>query len=143
MTHQASSTDQSQASEPNKEFLSPKKLFLIDGLGATLSFFLLAIALVKFENIFGLPRTTLYFLAHFPCIFALYDFYCFQKTPQNVRFFLSCIAYANLFYCCLSIGFALYHFQQLTYLGIIYILLEVVIIIVLAGFELKIAARYK
>lgn len=42
---------------------NPKKLFQIDGLGAILSAILLGIILVRFERFFGIPVSTLYFLA--------------------------------------------------------------------------------
>jgi len=40
-----------------------------------------------------------------------------------------------------SIGFAFYHYQELTYFGWIYILLEILIVITLANIELNVAAK--
>ena len=57
-----------------EKFIShPKKLFLIDGLGAILSAFLLGYVLVKLERVFGIPSKTLYFLATLPMFFVIYD----------------------------------------------------------------------
>jgi hypothetical protein len=50
---------------------NPKKLFLIDGLGALLSAILLGVVLVQLEYLFGIPKSTLYFLASLPCLFTI------------------------------------------------------------------------
>lgn len=118
---------------------NPKKLFLIDGWGALLSAFLLGVVLVRLEDIFGIPSSVLYILAVPPVFFAIYDFYCFRKLNNQVGVFLKGIAVMNILYCCLSIGLALYHHPVLTVLGWGYIIAEVMIVFVLAFFELKMA----
>lgn len=118
---------------------NPKRLFLIDGSGAILSSFLLGVVLVKLENIFGIPIPTLYFLAFLPGAFAVYDFYCFTRVKENVGLFLKSIAYINISYCCISLGLAFYHYNQITYFGWTYVLLEIFIVLALANLELKTA----
>ncbi len=121
--------------------LNPGKLFLIDGLGASLSAFLLGIVLVKLEHIFGIPPSALYFLAAIPIFFAIYDFYCYQKENQQLSPYLKGIAILNLVYCWVSIGFALYHRQDIKFWGWYYIISEVAIIVMLVIIELKLANR--
>ncbi|TDQ23768.1 hypothetical protein [Tenacibaculum caenipelagi] len=122
--------------------LNPKKLFLIDGFGATLSALLLGLVLVKYESVFGIPPSTLYLLALLPVFFIIYDFYCyFKKGSKKQTQFLKRIALINLLYCCLSIGAAFYHSKTITNLGWTYILVEVLIIIVLAIIEFTTAKR--
>jgi hypothetical protein len=99
--------------------------------------------LVKFENIFGIPPSTLYLLATIPIFFAIYDFICYRKDKIKTGRFLKGIAIMNLLYCCLSIGFALYHKNSITGLGWTYILVEVSIVIILATIELRIANGLK
>ncbi len=120
---------------------NPKKLFQIDGFGAIISAILLGIVLVKLEYLFGIPKPTLYFLASLPCIFAVYDFYCYLKIDNNLGSFLKIIAFANLIYCCLSIGLAIYHREDISNLGWIYILTEIAIVSGLSLIELKVAKR--
>ncbi|WP_341214489.1 hypothetical protein [uncultured Wocania sp.] len=120
---------------------NPKKLFLIDGLGAIMSAFLLGIVLVKLERFFGIPSSTLYILAILPIFFAVYDFYSFRKVKTELSKFLKGIAVMNLLYCCLSIGFAFYHSATLTNLGWSYLILEILIVITLAIVELRVANR--
>lgn len=121
--------------------LSPQKLFLIDGLGALLSAFLLGVVLVQFESIFGMPKTTLYLLAFIPCVFATYDTICYLKARDNDLLLLKGIAMANLSYCLLSIGMLFYHFEQLTWLGVLYFIGELIIVVLLANIQFSVASK--
>ena len=125
----------------NEISLNPKKLFLIDGIGAIVSVFLLGIVLVKLESIFGIPRKTLFLLAFFPFVFAMYDFYCYFRIHKNFGLFLKIIAFLNLLYCFLSIGLAFYQHHKLTSFGWLYIIFEIIIITALVILELRIAAH--
>ena len=116
-----------------------RKLFQIDGLGAVMSAVLLGIVLVNLESIFGIPKSALYILAALPCIFAIYDIYCYYRIEQNLELYLKAIAVANLLYCILSIGLAIYHRVSITILGWAYIIAEVIIICVLSYLELSVA----
>ncbi|PHN05401.1 hypothetical protein CRP01_17795 [Flavilitoribacter nigricans DSM 23189 = NBRC 102662] len=120
----------------------PKKIFQIDGFGAILSALLLGVVLVRLERFFGIPVSTLYLLAALPCLFALYDFYCYFRVNEKIGRFLTGIAIANLAYCALSIGLAIYHRSVITYLGWIYILGEIGIVSILAILELKVAKHH-
>jgi hypothetical protein len=120
---------------------NPKKIFQIDGSGAILSAILSGIVLVKWERIFGIPATTLYFLASLPCLFSMYDFYCYFKIDNKPGMFLKGIAIANLLYNVLSMGLAIYHFNKITYWGWTYLIIEIMIVSVLAVFELNVAGR--
>ncbi|MEQ9375992.1 MAG: hypothetical protein RIG68_12485 [Imperialibacter sp.] len=120
---------------------NPKKLFLFDGFGASLSAFLLGVVLVKLQTLFGIPAATLYTLAAFPVIFAVYDYYCYRRVAYQLGPFLKGIALLNLLYCCLSIGLAVYHYGTITNLGWIYLLIEVLIVGLLALIEIKVAKR--
>lgn len=117
--------------------ISPKTLFLIDGVGALLSAFMLGVVLVKFENIFGIPHRTLYFLAILPCIFALYDIVGYITRKEYTDILLKGIAYINFLYCILSLGLAIYHFHKITWLGWAYLLIEISIVLVLSSIEFK------
>lgn len=119
--------------------INPRKLLLLDGFGALLSAFLLGIVLVKFEQFIGMPRKTLYFLAFLPCVFALYDFVCYFRDLKNWRIFLKIIAIANLLYCVISLCFVIAFWQELTIWGHLYFLGEMIIVVALSVFELKVA----
>jgi len=120
---------------------TPKNLFLIDGLGALLSAFLLGVVLVKLQPYIGMPIKELYFLAAIPCFFAVYDLICYFKVKENWRPYLKGIAIANLHYCVLSVGLLIYHFPKLTGLGVAYFIGEILIVIGLAWYEVKVVSK--
>ncbi|WMX15982.1 MULTISPECIES: hypothetical protein [unclassified Aureispira] len=121
--------------------LQPKTLFLIDGFGALLSAFLLGVVLVRFEPIVGMPVSTLYLLAFLPCLFALYDLICYLKVKKQVLLFLKGIATANLLYCILSTCLVVHHYAQLTALGLVYFIMELIIVLILVILQFKTAYK--
>ena len=123
-----------------KAELNPKKLFLIDGFGAILSAFLLGVVLVKFEEIFGIPTSVLYFLATIPIFFVIYDVFCYQKHLK-IGLLLKGIAVLNMLYCCVSIGLISYHFSSITILGWTYIIVEIILVSFLAMIEFRVGKR--
>ena len=120
-----------------KAELNPKKLFLIDGFGAILSAFLLGVVLVKFEEIFGIPTSVLYFLATIPIFFVIYDVFCYQKHLK-IGLLLKGIAVLNILYCCVSIGLISYHFSSITILGWTYVIVEIILVSFLAMIEFRV-----
>ena len=119
----------------------PKILFLIDGIGALISTLLLGIVLVQFQEYIGIPTVTLYILASLPLIFIGFDCYNYLKT--NISFkSLKAIAYINLLYCIVSVIFACTHINTITYLGWLYLITEITILIILALLQLKTAKRF-
>lgn len=127
----------------NKAGLNPQKLFLIDGLGAILSAFLLGVVLTRFEQVFGIPSKTLYFLAIIPIFFAIYDLYSYQKKHQKVGLLLKGIAILNLIYCLISVALIGLHLNTITIFGCIYFLIEIVIVLILMSIEFKVAKKMK
>jgi len=117
--------------------VTPKKLFLIDGIGALLSIFLLGVVLVRYEFIFGLPPTTLYVLAGIPVFFAIYDLFAYKTEGAKAGKLLRGIAVMNVLYCCLSIGLAACHHEVVTGFGWVYIIIEVMIVFALAMVQFK------
>lgn len=115
---------------------SPRRLFLMDGLGALLTAFLSGIILPRFEAFFGMPRTVLYGLALLACVYVLWSFCCYLFTPSSWRPFLKAIILANTFYCCLIIGLVCYFFRELTVFGVAYFLLEIGVIAIIVRIEL-------
>ncbi len=119
---------------------NPKLLFLIDGLGALLSAIMLGVVLVKYQTSFGMPANALYCLAAIAGMFCLYSFYIFLTKPSRWQRFLMIIAIANLQYCILTAGLVIFMYSKLTNLGVIYFVIEIIIVVLLAVFELKVAS---
>lgn len=122
---------------------NPKRLFLLDGLGALLSSFLLGVMLVEFQSVFGIPVPTLYFLAFLPAVFAVYDFLCFVGAENNIGLILKIIGYMNIAYCCISLVCAILHYNSITAWGWAYISVEIVVVLAIAKLELTTVAILK
>lgn len=117
--------------------ISPRNLFLIDSMGALLTALMLGFVLASFENVFGMPKRILYVLSLLAFSFSIYSFVCFLKVKENWSPFLKGIAVANLMYCFLTIGLVIYLRSALTLMGILYFLLEVMIVFGLVVIELR------
>ena len=118
------------------------KLFLIDSLGGLLSAFILGFVLIKFESRFGMSPSILYLLSGVALVFSVYSFICFLRRMKNWQIYLKIIAIANLLYCCLTMILLVYWYKKLTILGLIYFVIEIIIVFFLAVIELKKANIY-
>ncbi len=121
--------------------IKPKTIFLIDGLGAILSAFLLGVVLIHYQELIGMPEKVLYFLAFIPCLFIIYSFSCFFFLRDNWRSFLKYIALANFLYCILSIAMMMVHRDSLTTLGYTYFVIEIIVVLIVVGVEYQVYKR--
>lgn len=117
--------------------LSPKTLFLIDGIGALVTALLLSQLLARFQSSFDAPLNILYILAGIAACFALYSLLCSQIINQNWKIFLKAIAIANAMYCALTLGLVVYLYNTLTWLAVGYFIGEIGVIGILIRYELK------
>jgi hypothetical protein len=121
--------------------LNPRQLFLLDALGALLTAVLLGLVLTNLETIFGMPPEVLYNLSFVALGFFIYSLTCFLLKIKNWQPFLRFIAILNLLYCCLTAVLVIQLNSKLTVLGILYFVIEIIIVVVLAIIELKYAAK--
>ena len=119
-------------------YANPKKIFLLDGLGALLTAYLLAGILTRFESIFGMPTNVLLFLASIACLYMFYSMSCYLFLKSNYQAYLRIIIIANLFYCCLTFGLVIYFYEQITALGLTYFLLEIGVVVGLVIVEKRV-----
>lgn len=120
--------------------ISPKRLFLMDSLGALGTALMLGFVLTRFDHLLGMPKIVLYSLSGIAFGFSIFSFLCYLKIKANEITFLRGIAIANLMYCILTIGLVIYLRSTLTHLGFIYFLTEALIILSLVVFELKVVS---
>lgn len=118
-----------------------RQLFLIDAAGGLLSAIMLGVVLVRLQAWVGIPTSVLYTLAVFPLVFMVYDLVCYWVGGTARPTLMKIIAYLNFGYCGLSISAAMQHRSEITMLGWGYVLVEILILILLASYELKIARR--
>lgn len=118
---------------------NPRTVFLIDGIGAVLSTMLLLVV-GYFEDAFGMQKEVLHRLVPITILFSIYSLACYSLKPQNWKRYLDLIAIANFLYCFITVGLIVHYFNQLTPLGVIYFLIEIVVILILCRIEWRMAA---
>jgi hypothetical protein len=123
--------------------LMPKKLFLIDSLGALVTAFFLFIVLKDFNEYFGMPITILNYLSSIAACLCIYSITCFVIIKKNWIPFIRIISTANILYCILTIGLIILYQSQLTIFGKAYFLGEIAIILGLVYIELNVATSIK
>ncbi|TPN88026.1 hypothetical protein [Aquimarina algicola] len=115
----------------------PRRIFLVDALGALLSAILLFGVLAQFEHYFGMPRKVLYILSVLAfCLFG-YSISCYQFIKTNRKPFLKVIIACNIVYSLISIGLIVEYFDKITELGFIYFVLELIVIGVIVFVEYR------
>ena len=118
--------------------LNTKTIFLLDGLGAMLSAILLFAILRSNHEYFGITSTILTYLSIIAFIFSCYSITCFFIVKNNWTRFLKIIILANSLYCCLTIGVVLYFYKNITPIGLLYFIAEVIVICSLIFIEMNI-----
>lgn len=122
---------------------NPKKLFLIDSLGAFLTAFLLFVVLRNFNGYIGIPKKVLTGLSITALTFCLYSTSCLLFLKTNWTSFIRLICMANLLYCIATTGFLLAYRPTLTGIGVGYFLMEMILICYLVYIELNVAKSLK
>ena len=118
-----------------------KKILLLDSLGALLTAINLFV-IPLFEIYTGVPRDIALILVPLPILYSIFSFLSYKFGNHNWRSLLKMIAIANLIYCCLTMYVTWINFDTFKILGIIYFIVEILIIVVLATLELKIALNH-
>lgn len=121
----------------------PKKLFLIDSLGAILTVFFLFVVLRNFDEYVGMPKNILTYLSITGALFCIYSTACFFFLKKHWTPFIIAISIANLLYAILTMGLLIIYSPVLTTIGLTYFLLEIAIICGLVYIELKVATAIK
>ncbi len=118
-----------------------RSIFLIDAVGALASTLLLGVVLPSLQDLIGMPVSNLYFLALCAASFMLYSLFCFKFADHRNPRWLKVLMVVNLGYCCLTSALVLYHFAEMTVIGIVYFVIEIVVILALVTYENKVSAR--
>ena len=127
----------------NNFSLNPSTLFLVDGAGALITAVLLFFVLKQYHVNIDLPQNIIKFLAAIASAYSVYSFICFLFTRKQWPRFITIIAFANFLYCLLTAAVLVVYHSTITILGVIYFVVEILIIAGLATFELKMARPKK
>lgn len=116
--------------------LNSKNIFLIDGIGALFSVLCLLV-LFNFEDFFGMPRSYLILFIFLASVFSIFSLSCYFLKPANWKKYLTIIAVLNFLYCLLT-GISVFrNVNSLTLPGFIFFAAELVVILILVGYEWK------
>ncbi len=122
--------------------LTPRILFLIDGLGAIISALILGVILVRYNELIGMPVNSLYFLALLPLVFIFYDVYCYLTIKNRLLSKVKGIVTLNSLYCIISIIEIYINWKSLTSLGLTYFVLELIVLILIIRFEVSVMKKF-
>ncbi len=116
---------------------NPKRVFVMDALGAWLSMILLYGVLVPFESFFGMPRKALYVLSGIAFCLFIYSTACNRLIKSNWKPYLRLLIICNVLYTVLSIGYLIKHANHLTTFGWLYFIPELVLVGIVVWIEYK------
>lgn len=117
-----------------------KNIFLIDGIGAVITALMLAFVLPRFG--IGLPSPILEALAIVAAFFGLYSLGCFLAKATRLVW-LTLIIAANTIYCAVTAVVVVLFFGQLNIFGVLYFSGEILVIMILVVFEIKVLKSSK
>jgi hypothetical protein len=119
----------------------PRRVFLMDGLGAVVSALALGVGLPAIQPLIGMPREVLSLLAAIPVGYAVYSLGCAARLPAKWPNWLRGIALLNAGYAGFSVAMLAVHAAQIQPLGWAYFVGEILLLAGLAPLEWRIAAR--
>lgn len=121
----------------------PRRLFLIDGLGACLTMLLLFVLGAGKVIRFGVPHGVMICLASIAGVYAYFSlsryFYFNGKWQKELKG----IILFNLGYCVVTAGLLVYYTNAVTSLGWIYFIAEIIVMLGLVVLEWKVLERSK
>ena len=115
--------------------VNASNIFYLDATGAVLSIFLLGILLPKVQNWHGMPINSLYGLCLWAGLCLTYNCCCIRFADYSNHKWLLGIMSLNVTYCIINLVLVMYHFEELTPLGVGYFVAEIPVILGLVLFE--------
>jgi hypothetical protein len=112
---------------------------LVDGVGASVSAVFLGIMLPAFNERIGLSLPILFVLGGLALLFAVYSLTCFF-TSAPYRPYLLLIIIANTLYSILTLTLVFFN-SSLTVLGLLYFTFELIILVMLIYFEIRVLRK--
>ncbi|MBL7706722.1 MAG: hypothetical protein JNM21_14345 [Taibaiella sp.] len=114
-------------------------LFLMDAFGALITAFMLGIIWYNCCPWTGMPPGVLRKLALIALLLCSYSGVCALLLKKRRSSFIKGMAIANLLYCILTSVLLVIYYTELTILGIIYFVAELLVITLLVWLEYKVA----
>lgn len=121
--------------------LHSKKILLLDAIGALVSAISLGVIIPAFNSHFNFPIDVLYILGGVAAVFSIYSFFSYLFAREKWRKSLGIIAIANLSYCILTAALVVKFLDVISLLAIAYFVGEILLVVALAIWELKVASQ--
>lgn len=119
-----------------------RKIFLVDAIGAIVSVLSLLIP-YSFEEVFGMPKSVITIFISIAIVYSIYSTTIYLTKTENWKPYLTIIALLNISYCIFT-GYHIFkNLNKLTLYGHLYFIGEILIILTLAFFELRISRTTK
>lgn len=122
---------------------NPKKLFLIDGIGAFITVMMLLLLFDRFNEHFSFPSQIIPYLSLMGTSLFIFSTLCYLFLKNKWSTYISTVAFGNLLYCIVTLGLLALYFDQFSKIGTLYFLIETIIVGLLVYIELKVAATLK
>lgn len=114
---------------------NPRILFLMDGLGAACSCFLLGVILNGHPDFFGVPPDVVTLLSLFAAALSVSAFLCYCFSKKNVRWLLTVMGIGNLVYCLVTIVMLAQAPEKIKWPGVFYFSGELSLLVILVSAE--------
>jgi hypothetical protein len=116
---------------------NPRKIFLIDLAGACFSFIIVAFIVGIWPQLFGITIPVIKTMMALAFIFGMYSYKCYNSKTINWRNHLAVLAFANMLYILFIMIVLFIKATELTGLGVLYLIGEMVIIGILVRVEMR------
>lgn len=88
-----------------------------------------------------MPAEVLRSFIYLAILFSIYSITCYLMHPKNWKRYLAIIAVANFAYSIYTVYQVIRYRDELTMLGYVYFIVEIIIILALSLYELKLATK--
>ena len=117
--------------------MTVRNLFLVDAVGALMSVVLMSLILPSIQEWIGMPLLVLYGCAVWAIGCMVYSFACYWYADLEDSKWLFGIMLGNTLYCVFTALLIAVYFHTLTYLGVVYFIGEIPVILGLVLWERK------
>lgn len=120
----------------NISIFKGRNIFLVDAIGAVVSALSLLIPF-SFVELFGMPKSIVSIFISIAIVYSIYSTIVYLTNPSKWKMYLIIIAILNISYCLFTVYHIFNNLNTITLLGYLYFAGEILIVLTLSIFELK------
>ncbi|MFN5308217.1 MAG: hypothetical protein ACK5C0_02030 [Candidatus Kapaibacterium sp.] len=126
----------------NISLIKGRTIFLVDAIGAFVSAISLLVPYL-FKEVFGMPQSILTIFITIAIAYSLYSITVYLSNTPKWKSYLLIIALLNIGYCLFTMYHVFNNMNTITLYGYLYFVGEILIILTLSGFELRLSGAEK